>query len=165
MESCAFTEAAQAATDHAPLPTLDPNSPMAEDGQIHLPWPDEQFIVPELASLEPDPDIAAALKAGEGAPLPERVEGDIQQVSRRLALVFPADPAVMPMRSAFAERFAALSTIKRLSGEGDDSPAPEKKAPAKKAPAKKAPAKKAAPKKASAKAADAAELSDDEIPF
>ena len=108
-------------TQTAPLPQLDPNSPMAEDGGIHLPWPDEQFTVPELVSLEPDPDLAEALKAGQGEPLPERVEGDVQQISRRLALVFPADPAVMPMRGVFAERFAALSTIKRLAGEGDDN--------------------------------------------
>ena len=114
-------EATKPAADASAAPQLDPNSPMAEDGQIHLPWPDEQFTVPVLVSLEPDPDIAEALNAGQGEPLPERIEGDVQQISERLALVFPADPAVMPMRNEFAERFAALSMIKRLSGEGDDN--------------------------------------------
>ena len=114
-------EPARQASDTATTTQIDPNSPMAEDGSIHLPWPDEQFTVPQLVSLEPDPDLAEALKAGQGEPLPDRVEGDVQQISRRLALVFPADPAVMPMRDVFAERFAALSTIKRLSGESDDN--------------------------------------------
>ena len=115
------TAAGQAITDSAATPQLDPNSPMADDGGIHLPWPDEHFTVPEMVSLEPDPDLAEALRAGESSPLPERIEGDVQQISRRLALVFPADPAVMPMRNVFAERFGALSTIKRLSGEGEDN--------------------------------------------
>ena len=35
--------------------------------------------------------------------------------------MFPADPAIMPMRRAFADRFAALSTVMRLSGEGEDN--------------------------------------------
>ncbi|MEO6716539.1 MAG: BamA/TamA family outer membrane protein [Novosphingobium sp.] len=114
-------QAEKSAQEAAALPQLDPNSPLAEDGGIHLPWPDEQFTVPDLVSLEPDPDLAEALKASQSAPLPERVEGDVQQISRRLALVFPADPAVMPMRKDFAERFSSLSTIKRLSGEGEDN--------------------------------------------
>lgn len=94
---------------------------MAEDGQIRLPWPDETFVIPKLVSLEPDPDIAAALAAEAAAPLPQRIEGELVRLSPRLALVFPNDPAVMPMRRAFADRFAALSTVKRLSGEGEDN--------------------------------------------
>ena len=105
----------------APQPQLEPNSPMAEDGQIRLPWPDETFTIPELVSLEPDPDIAAALAAEANAPLPQRIEGEVLRLSSRLALVFPSDPAMMPMRRAFADRFAALSTVKRLSGEGEDN--------------------------------------------
>ncbi len=103
-----------------PQPQLDPNSPMAEDGHIHLPWPDEQFTIPELVSLEPDPDIAEALLAAANAPVPERIEGDVLRISPRLALVFPSDSAVMPMRRDFADRFAALSTVRRLSGAGGE---------------------------------------------
>ena len=115
------TPAEAAQSPVAPLPQLEPNSPMAEDGQIRLPWPDETFTIPELVSLEPDPDIAAALAAEAAAPSPQRIEGEILRLSPRLALVFPADPATMPMRRAFADRFAALSTVKRLSGEGEDN--------------------------------------------
>jgi translocation and assembly module TamA len=114
-------ETGQAPAEAAPLTQLDPNSPLADDGRIQLPWPDEQFTVPDLVSLTPDPDLADALKSGEGALQQERIDGDVQQISRRLALVFPADPAIMPMRNVFAERFSALSTVKRLSGEGGDN--------------------------------------------
>ena len=105
----------------APEAQLEPNSPMAEDGQIRLPWPDEQFTIPELVSLEPDPDIAAALAVEANAPQPTRIEGDLLRISPRLTLVFPLDPSVMPMRRGFADRFAALSTVRRLSGEGEDN--------------------------------------------
>ena len=105
----------------APPSQLEPDSPMAEDGRIRLPWPDESFAIPELVSLEPDPDIAAALAAEAAVPQPQRIEGELLRLSPRLALVFPSDPAIMPMRRTFADRFAALSTVKRLSGEGEDN--------------------------------------------
>ena len=104
-------------------PQLEPNSPLVEDGQIRLPWPDETFTVPALVSLEPDPDIAEALKADANAPPSQRIDGDVVRLSSQLALVFPADPASMPMRRSFADRFEALSTVQRLSGEGEDNAA------------------------------------------
>ncbi len=102
---------------------IDPASPLAQDSQFRLLWPDDDFALPELVSLEPDPDIAEALKVDGLAPLPERVEGDEVRVSPQLVLAFPADPASFPVRQAFVERFAALSTVERLSGDSADNAA------------------------------------------
>ena len=107
----------------APQPGLEPSSPMAGDADFRLPWPDEALALPELVSLTPDPDMAPLLAEDAQLPATERIEGDELRVSSRLMLVVPADPTGLPMRKALAERFAALSAIERLSGEGSDSPA------------------------------------------
>ncbi len=111
-----------AETNATPVSQLAPDSPMAE-GQFQLPWPDESFELPALVSLEPDPDLADAFKAEGNAVIVERAEGDVARISSELALVFPSDPASFPVRSAFVDRFASLSTIQSLSGEGDDNAA------------------------------------------
>ena len=124
----AWAKARPPGAPDAPLPDdaaleLDPGSPLAQDGQFRLPWPDEGFDLPELVSLEPDPDIAEALKSDNLLPLPGLAEGDQIRVSPRLTLVFPSDPVTFPMRDAFVDRFKALSTVERLSGEGEDNAA------------------------------------------
>ncbi len=104
-------------------PELSPTSPLAEDGSFRLPWPDEQFELPALVSLEPDPDLAETL-AAQAEDLPtRRDEADMLRITPQLTLAFPPGLTTFPDRYAFAERFAALSAIERLSGEGEGNPA------------------------------------------
>jgi translocation and assembly module TamA len=103
---------------------LDPSSPMAADADFQLPWPDESLALPELVDLSPDPDMAALLAEQAASPSTETPgEGEELRISAHAVLVVPPDPVSLPMRSALAVRFAALSTIERLSGEGSDNPA------------------------------------------
>ena len=111
------------ATASADEPVLDPSSPMSADADFRLPWPDESLVLPELVSLTPDPDMAAFVEAETATPLDVLGDGDELRISPRAVLVVPPDPLSLPMRAAIAERFAALSTIEALSGEGSDNPA------------------------------------------
>lgn len=107
----------------SPEAALGASSPIAADADFQLPWPDESMALPELPNLTPDPDMAATLAEEAAAPAPGRVEGRELRISRQALLVVPSDPASLPMHEALALRFAALSTIERLSGEGSDNPA------------------------------------------
>lgn len=78
--------------------------------------------MPEIVTLEPDPDLAAVFAADLAEPPPPAApEGDAQRISKRLTLVFPPDPAAFPEREEFEDRFLQLSAIENLEGEGDDS--------------------------------------------
>lgn len=116
------------ARDQAPPPAtprvdLDPESPLADDATITLPWPEDQAQVPALAELPPDPDIDVALKALGDAPQEAKADGDVIKVSKDLELVFPADDALFPERKEFGERFEQLSNIERLNGPGEENAA------------------------------------------
>lgn len=100
---------------------LDPSSPLADDSQFTVEWPEDDFELPAVASLEPDPDLAETFAADLEEPPPAAPEGDAQRISKRLTLVFPPDPAAFPEREEFEERFKQLSAIENLKGEGDDS--------------------------------------------
>ena len=109
------------APDTAAAPELDPSSALAELPGFGLPWPDENFQVPQLAPLEPDPDIGLALVEQlpeDGTP---PAESSISQLSPRLALVFPADSAALPERVEVESRFRTLSTLEQLAGGGSDN--------------------------------------------
>jgi translocation and assembly module TamA len=104
-------------------PQPEPNSPLAQDSQFRLPWPDEPFELPPLLALEPDPDQVAALAAQANEPVVMRDSGAVLQVSPQLALVFPTDPASFVDRDGFTQRFAALSNTQRLSNASEDNAA------------------------------------------
>ncbi|MDE2595857.1 MAG: BamA/TamA family outer membrane protein [Sphingomonadales bacterium] len=101
-----------------------PTSPLAEMPEITLPWPDEQFAMPALAALPPDPDLAEALTGQGDAPAaaaPVDLPGDVTKLNPQLALVFPTDLAAFPERHDFDSRFRSLSALVTLKGEGDDN--------------------------------------------
>ena len=102
-----------------PEADLDPQSPLAEDGALSLPWPDEAEV-PALADLPPDPDIEIATQELPEVPRQAAAEGDVVRVSSRVELVFPSGDEAFPEREEFEERFDRLSTIERLAGEGDE---------------------------------------------
>ncbi len=113
----------QTAPDQLSETQLEATSPLAEDSGFRLAWPEEPFELPALVALEPDPDIAEALKA-QAAELPMQAEaGVVEQVSPALSLVFPADPAYFPEREEMVDRFKSLSAIEQLSGQGEDNAA------------------------------------------
>jgi translocation and assembly module TamA len=104
-----------------PVVELDPSTPLAESPEITVPWPDESLQMPEIVTLEPDPDLAEVFAADMAEPPPVVPEGDAERISKRLTLVFPPDAAAFPERKEFEERFQRMSSIENLKGEGDDS--------------------------------------------
>lgn len=102
------------------LPAVDPASPLADTAGFTLPWPDQELELPALASLEPDPDIAALQAAFDAMPVPVAPKGDVTRVSSRLSLAFPVDPAQFPERDEFEKRFKGLSTIETLGGSAEE---------------------------------------------
>ena len=101
-------------------PVVDPASPLTDITGFTLAWPDEGLELPELVSLEPDPDLATAL--ADIATLPDQTvpQSDVTRISSRLSLGFPLDLAQFPEREEFAERFRGLSTIESLGGSDED---------------------------------------------
>jgi translocation and assembly module TamA len=107
----------------APInPQPEPESPLTEDGGFRLPWPEQQLELPELLALEPDAESAALSAQLDQVPA-MREAGQVEQLSSRLSLVFPADPVRFPEREEFIQRFASLSSIENLSGGGEDNAA------------------------------------------
>ena len=108
--------AAQAADmpDDAPL---DPSSPMDEDTDIAVEWPDD-LDLPELVELPSDGSIEFA--APELPQQPVRREADLAEVGDALVLAFPEDPDRFPERDDFLRRFSQLSTIGELSSASDN---------------------------------------------
>ena len=107
----------------APLasePELDPSSTLAELPGFTLPWPDETFAVPQIAPLEPDPDIGLALEQQQ--PLLEtQPDGAVTRLSPRLTLVIPADSVAFPERVELESRFRELSALELLDGGESDN--------------------------------------------
>lgn len=106
------------AEDNA-LSVLEPDSPLDEMPQLTVEWPDE-LELPALVDLEPD--VAEAAEFAEfdlpsDAVLPD---AEIVRVSSELALAFPGDEQLFPLRDEFVDRFAELSTIVALDG-GDEN--------------------------------------------
>ena len=113
------------AKSDAPPPTepaaaeLVPTSPLAELPELTLLWPDDALQLPALVSLEPDPDLAAALANVEPSPenhVEALPDGSVSRFSAQLALSFPADGAAFPERSEFEARFRSLSALATLGG-------------------------------------------------
>lgn len=111
------------AEEDAP-PALEPDSPMATLPEMALPWPGEQFELPELVRLPRDDSIQLA--EVEGRPNWEVSEeigifagAAVEQLSDQLALVFPTEAALFPVRDEFLDRFKTLSTIENLSDDTD----------------------------------------------
>lgn len=104
----------------AEAPAIDPTSPLADLPGATIPWPDQGLELPALVSLEPDPDVAAALAAIEKLPIEATPQGDIKQISSHLQLAFPVDPAQFPERDEFSKRFRGLSTLESLGSKDDE---------------------------------------------
>lgn len=107
-----------------PLPSgedLDSSSPLAEGSDFTVPWPDEGPELPEMAELEPDPDLAEVFAADMVETPPPVFEGDSEHVSKHLTLVFPPELSAFPEREEFRKRFRQLSSIENLKGEGEDN--------------------------------------------
>jgi translocation and assembly module TamA len=106
-------------------PELDPASPLSDSTGIALPWPEEAVEIPQSALLEPlgSSDLAASEAAVEPEDLPVRTPGETVAISQRVAIVFPAGPDALPVRSAIEQRFRSLSALENLTGQGGDSPA------------------------------------------
>ena len=103
-----------------PAIAVDPASPLAELPGFALPWPDTLAQPPALASLPPEPDVAAALAEAAANPEPDgTIQGEEIKVADHLVLVFPANLATFPERAAFLDRFRALSTLKKLDTDKD----------------------------------------------
>ncbi len=103
-------EAAPGTTPPAPV---DPASPLAELPGLSVPWPEGSQDLPALASLPPDPDVAAVRAAEAAAPVVTLAAGDEVRISDRLALVFPARLQTFPERLAFIARFVELSALQK----------------------------------------------------
>lgn len=113
----------QAPEDESPI--LEPDSPLAELPVMEVPWPDDQFDLPELVRLPRDETIELADVEGVTEPDSEEeltvlADARLEQVNDQLTLAFPMDVAAFPLREEFVSRFEALSTIENLSG-GDNS--------------------------------------------
>ena len=103
-----------------PAMEVDPASPLAELPGFALPWPDTLGQPPALASLPPEPDVAAALAEAAANPLPpSAMQGEEIKVADHLTLVFPANLATFPERATFLDRFRALSTVRKLDTHKD----------------------------------------------
>lgn len=93
-----------------------PDSPLAEDG-FTLPWPgDEPVESAALDPVEPDGELADVLPEPAEA---QASAGQAHQVSRRVAIVWPASLADFPELPEFERRFRALSAIEQYKGQGD----------------------------------------------
>ena len=103
----------------API-VIDPAAPLADGAGFTLPWPELDLGLPAMASLEPDPDIAAVQAALASLPSDPAPQGDVTRLSSRLTLAFPSDPQQFPEREEFEKRFKGLSTLESLGG-GEDT--------------------------------------------
>lgn len=97
---------------------LAPDSPMDELPALTLDWPDDL----EIAEPEPLEDTLAedAFEEVEELELAASPQLEEFDVGSRLVLGFPDDADGFPERTAFLERFRALSTVRELGG-GEDT--------------------------------------------
>ena len=107
---------------------LDPASPLTEVPDLQLAWPDDQ-VLPTVEPLTPEPDIQLAEDAAEkelealgvapGAAVPRLVEATVDDLGGGVELGFPAGDETAG-RQDIADRFAALSTLRRLRSDDDN---------------------------------------------
>ena len=98
-------------------PALEADSPLADLPQLTVPWPDDTEL-PQLAPLETDETIQF-VELEDDAPAVV-ADGDVDRISDELALVFPSDQSLFPIRAEFLDRFADLSRIRELSSKDDN---------------------------------------------
>lgn len=102
---------------------LEPDSPLDEMPQLTVEWPDD-LQLPAVVDLEPEagPDAADATEFAE-FDLPSDTflpDAEVVRVSDELALAFPENDQLFPLRDEFVDRFAALSTIVELDDDDDN---------------------------------------------
>ena len=107
---------------------LDPGSPLAPLPDLQLVWPDDQ-VLPAVEPLTPEPDIQLAEDAVEkeleaagiapGDAVPRLVDAQVDDLGKGVELGFPAG-AETAGRADIADRFAALSTLRRLRDDDDN---------------------------------------------
>lgn len=98
---------------------VDPDSPLAEQPPIDLPWPDS-LELPQLAPLEPDDSIQFADVEDDERPVTAFADAAVVEITSELVLAFPPDDTAFPEREAFAQRYRDLSTIAELDGDEDN---------------------------------------------
>ncbi len=95
----------------------EPDTPLAELPTLGLEWPDDLELA-ELDLVEPDDSIEFAELDTE--PVEAMPDAETFRISNELVLAFPDDNDAFPERTAFLERFKALSTIEQLESDGDN---------------------------------------------
>lgn len=96
---------------------LDPSSPMDENADIAVEWPDD-LALPDLVELPPDDTIEFAEPAVTEQPFRRRA--DLVDVNDALVLALPEETDSFPVRDDFLRRFSQLSTIGELSSDSDN---------------------------------------------
>jgi translocation and assembly module TamA len=107
---------------------LDPASPLTPLPELQLAWPDDQ-VLPAVEPLSPEPDIQLAEDTAEkelaaagvapGDAVPRLVDAKVEDLGKGVELGFPAG-AETEGRADIADRFAALSTLRRLRNDSDN---------------------------------------------
>ena len=119
---------AAATTSQDAVLALDPGSPLAPLPELQLAWPDDQ-VLPQVEALTPEPDIQLAEDAAEkeleaagvapGGAVPRLVDAKVDDLGKGLELGFPAGDETAG-RADIADRFAQLSTLRRLRSDDDN---------------------------------------------
>ena len=109
------------------VPELDPGSPLAPLPELQLAWP-EDAVLPAVEELSPEPDIELAEQAakdqlaaagiGPGEAAPRLADAEVTGLGKGVELAFPAGED-MAGRDDVADRFAELSTLRRLRDDDD----------------------------------------------
>ena len=107
---------------------LDPGSPLAPLPELQLAWPDDQ-VLPDVEALSPEPDIQLAEDAAKkeleaagvapGEAMPRLVDAKVDDLGKGVELGFPAGEDIAG-HAEIADRFAALSTLRRLRDDDDN---------------------------------------------
>ena len=107
---------------------LDPASPLAPLPELQLAWPDDQ-VLPQVEPLSPEPDIQLAEDAAQkelatlgvapGDAAPRLVDARVEDLGKGVELGFPAGNETAG-HAEIADRFAALSTLRRLRDDDDN---------------------------------------------
>jgi translocation and assembly module TamA len=123
------TTAGQQAQAPLAADNLDPSAPLAPLPEMELAWPGATER-PAVEPLSPDPDIEQARKEVEsdlaalGVPAageaPRFADAEVHRVSKDVELAF-APGVDFPARDEFEDRFALLSTLKRLDNDDKDN--------------------------------------------
>ncbi len=107
---------------------LDPASPLAPLPEMDLAWPDVNNL-PEIDPLTPEPDIQiaqdaaeaelAAIGVGPDEEAPRLLDAQVRDIGKGVELAFAATAAV-PELEAIEDRFAELSSLRRLRDDDDN---------------------------------------------